>query len=116
MNYPNSTFRIKIGAPRLKQGKPLKAGKRVRAWANTRARLKKQFQAQGITTCELGYIGCARDNLLSFAHGRKRRKLEGDELETLTILACIPCHDQIERMTHEGMLVIVQSVISERGL
>ena len=99
-----------------KRGGILRAGKKVKEWDRVRAKLKKQFQAQGITTCELGYDGCKRDDYLSFAHGRKRRKLEDNELETLTILACQPCHDRIERMAHEGMLAIVQSVISERGL
>lgn len=124
----NSTFKIKSQGDAAKPSLPLlrgkrrsarstlKAGARMKAWESTRARLKVKFAAQGIVTCELGYPGCKRDDWLSFAHGRKRRKLIGDELETLTILACTPCHDVIERMAPEGMLAIVQSVISERGI
>ena len=80
-----------------------------------RARLKRQFDAAGITSCELGYPGCWKDEALGFAHGRKRRHLKGDEIETLTILVCNPCHDRIETLPAAGMLAIVKSVIAERG-
>ncbi len=94
----------------------LKAGKKTKRWQAVRAKLKVQFAAKGITSCELGYEGCKRDDWLSFAHGRKRTRLQGNELESLTILACTPCHDVIERMSPEAMLAIVRSVISERGV
>jgi hypothetical protein len=93
----------------------LKGGKKTAANKRANAKLKREFEKQGITSCELGYPGCTRDEFLSWAHGKKRRKLEGNELETLVILACINCHNRIEAMNHEGMLAIVESVVAERG-
>lgn len=92
----------------------LKPGRGTKAWTNTRARLKKKFAAMGISRCELNYAGCAFDNFLSFAHGKKRRHLEGDELETLVCLACVPCHAILERMGAEAMLFIVEQTIADR--
>lgn len=91
-------------------------GKKTLANMKANARLKRKFEALGITRCELNYIDCTRNDFLTWAHGKKRRKLEGDELETCVILACQNCHQRIERMTPEGMLGIVQSVIAERDV
>jgi hypothetical protein len=121
MNYFNSTIRIKPGAARMRRTEMkrgsvrLGAGKKTRANKKSNAARKRRFEANDLTTCELGYPGCTRDNFLSWAHGKKRRKLQGDELDKCAILACINCHDVIERMSPEGMLAIVQSVIAERG-
>jgi hypothetical protein len=122
-NYFNSTFRIKPDSLGLQRSqKPMTrtkiclwAGKKTRANMKANAKLKREFEAKGITRCELGYPGCTKDDFLSWAHGKKRRKLQGDELTSCVILACINCHDVIERMSPEGMLVIVESVIAERG-
>src|SRR5687767_7224572 len=92
----------------------LKAGRRTNDWIKVRRKLKVQYEAAGITQCELGYSGCKRDTWLSFAHGRKRRHLRGDELETLTILCCTSCHQIIEYLKPEEMLAIVQGVIAAR--
>ena len=92
----------------------LKPGRKIKAWTAERRKLKVKYAQMGITSCELGYQGCKRDDWLSFAHGRKRRKLEGDELSTLTILACVPCHDKIEFLPADEMLTIVQGVIANR--
>ena len=131
MNYFNSTFRIKPGAKTLARStKPMKrsgklrpvrkkvclwVGKKTLKWMRVRAKLKRKFDAAGITACELGYPGCWKDESLGFAHGKKRRKLIGDELETLVVLACNSCHDRIERLPAPAMMVIVESVIAERG-
>lgn len=103
-------FRLKTNKPR----RVLWVGPKTRAWINARARLKKKFAAMGITSCELGYEGCKHDDYLSFAHGKKRRHLQGDELETLVILACQNCHSRIERIPEAAMCAIVTSVIAER--
>lgn len=122
--YWNSTFRIKPDAKQMKRGGKLRPvrkkvclwiGKKTLANMKANARLKREFEAKGMTTCELGYPNRTRDDFLSWAHGKKRRKLQGDELTTCVILACINCHEVIERMSPEGMLAIVQSVITERG-
>lgn len=123
MNYFNSTFRIKPDAKPMKRGGKLRPRKKVCLWVGKKtlanmkanAQLKREFEAKGITTCELGYANCTPDDFLSWAHGKKRRKLQADELTTCVILACINCHERIERMSPDGMLAIVQSVIAERG-
>lgn len=79
-----------------------------------RRRLSAEFAERGVTSCELRYEGCKGQVMLGFAHGRKRRHLKGDELKTLVILACNPCHDKIEYLGPERMLAIVQGVIVER--
>lgn len=93
----------------------LKAGPRTKEWDRVRAILKVEFEAMGITSCELNYSGCKRDDWLSFAHGLKRRHLQGDQLKTLTILSCTPCHDVIERLPEAEMCAIVESVIENRA-
>lgn len=127
MNYFNSTFKVKPGAKSMKRGGKLKrsamklsqrpikkAGKKSKQWIVVRRRLKIEFEAIGITSCELRYEGCAGDTMLGFAHGRKRRHLKGDELEMLTILACNNCHDKIEYLGPERMLEIVERTIQQR--
>ena len=125
-NYFNSTFRIKVDADksikpprlsrvaRLRRGGKLRAGKRTNEWIAVRRRLKVQYEAAGITRCELNYDGCKRDTWLSFAHGKKRRHLQGDELETLVCLACTHCHEIIERLPEAEMCQIVKDVIQRR--
>lgn len=94
----------------------LSGGKRTKEWEQVRAILKIEYEAMGIVSCELNYEGCKRDAWLSFAHGLKRRHLQGDQLKTLTILACTPCHDVIERLPEAEMCAIVEQVIRERRL
>ncbi len=128
-NYFNSTFQIKPGASRMKRSsmprstKPMKRsgklrpiGKKSRNWIVVRRRLSVEFAALGVTSCELRYEGCQGARMLGFAHGRKRRHLKGDELETLVILACNPCHDKIEYLGPERMFEIVASTIQRRNL
>lgn len=114
----NSTFRARpiVHKQRPERKRRLWIGPKTRAWRNAVVRLKKRYTAMGITSCELRYEGCWGDEALGFAHGRKRRWLHEDELEKLCVLACNPCHDRIERIAPEEMLVIVESVIRERGL
>ena len=69
-------------------------------WSKQRAKLKKIYEAKGITSCELGFEGCWRDNALSFAHRHKRYFYSTDpellgEFEQ-TLLTCNSCHGQIE--------------------
>lgn len=74
----------------------------TKQWEKERRKLKVEFEEKGITTCELRFNGCWRDNALSFAHRHKRdwyktrgkEHLLGDFREV--ILACIPCHNKIE--------------------
>lgn len=114
-NKPMKRGTIKRGTKRLHSVRPMKKiGKRGKRWIAVRRRLSIEYAAKGITSCELHYEGCFGEGALGFAHGRKRRHLKGDELETLTILACNPCHDKIEFLPAEEMLRIVQEVITSR--
>jgi hypothetical protein len=126
----NSTFKVpesRLQRSGIKRSKPMKrsamkksqrpmnkAGKRSKQWIAVRRRLKEAFEALGITSCELRYEGCRVNGMLGFAHGRKRRHLKGDELETLVVLACNPCHDNIEYLGPERMLEIVERTIQQR--
>lgn len=93
-------------------------GKQTAENLTSNARLKVRFAALGITSCELfGFLvhDCTRDNYLTWAHGRKRRKLLEGELDTLVILACQNGHNAIEFLQPEEMLAIVQDAIERRG-
>jgi len=101
----------------MKRGtKRLKAGRKSKEWIAVRRRLSVKFAALGITSCEVRISEhCTRDRMLSWAHGKKRRLLQGDELETLVCLCCQSCHQILdERMSHEDMLATVQNVIANR--
>lgn len=98
----------------MKRGKRLNPrGKKVKAWERVRSQLKRRFAAAGILTCELRYAGCFFDDLLGFAHAKKRRKLTPEEL-WIVILACNHCHQQIEVLAPEIMEQIVMATIKAR--
>lgn len=88
-------------------------GLKTLEWDRARAKLKKQFEAAGITRCEFGYNGCWRDNGLSFAHIDKRRYLRPNELY-IVALACIVCHNELERMPRRVMRETIMAVITKR--
>lgn len=109
IGFPKPEPRIKI------KKKPYwKKGQRTMAWSIARRKLKIKFEAMGIVTCEARLEKCANDNMLSFAHIAKRRKLKEGELYTV-ILVCIPCHIIIERFGDLKMRLYVQSVIDSRN-
>jgi hypothetical protein len=64
-------------------------------------KLKRIYVEKDITVCELKFENCWRDNGLSWAHRHKRifYKSRPELLEDFnqTILACIECHQKIER-------------------
>lgn len=96
-----------------KKRKPLKrAGKKTDAWERTRKQLIPRFAAAGIMTCELGYIGCFKDNFLSFAHSMKRRRITSQEELEECILACTSCHQIAEN--RRDMTEIIRGVIARR--
>lgn len=91
----------------------IKPGKKTLAWNKAREELKKEFQAMGITTCEIKFDGCWRDNALSFAHTRKRRNVI--DLKRV-VLACIPCHDIVEKWGEAKMEIFLEDIISNRRI
>lgn len=92
----------------------IKAGKKTIAWSKIRAELKKEFEAKGITYCEVGYDGCTRNNYLSFSHGDKRRFLTNDELRNLVVVACMPCHQILEAKPRTELRAITNRIIRRR--
>ena len=88
-------------------------GKKGRAWINTRASLKKDFQRWGITSCEIRFGGCWNDNALGFAHVDKRKNLGEGEL-TKVVLACNPCHDVVEKWPSSKMREFLEKIIKDR--
>lgn len=94
---------------------PLKrAGRKTKQWEKERAKLKVRFLVMGITRCELRLRGCWGDNSLGFAHARKRRNLKPHELGEC-VLACGPCHDQIEALPESEMAATVRGIIAKRA-
>jgi hypothetical protein len=92
----------------------IKRGKKTKAWENDRRELKKEFERRGITTCEIRFSVCWNNNALSFAHIDKRRYLTRDELRQAVVLACISCHEVVERWPREKMRAYLEGIIENR--
>lgn len=96
--------------------KPLpKTGKRTQQWEKVRRNLKPKFERAGITSCELRWPGCWKDNALGFAHAKHRRNLGPGEL-SIVILVCNICHDLLDKLPDEDTEHIVMKTISERKI
>ncbi|MEA2113518.1 MAG: hypothetical protein U9P63_02575 [Patescibacteria group bacterium] len=73
---------------------------KIKEWEIARKKLKIEYENRGITTCELRFKGCWRNNALGFHHRHKRLwyyskpELLGDFDQT--ILCCNNCHQKIE--------------------
>lgn len=88
---------------------------KVQEWSKIKKIQEKAFEKAGITECELKLTMCKPKAFLSFAHGKKRKDLVGNELANLIVLACQPCHEHIEyKITKEQMLKVVQDTIMAR--
>lgn len=105
--------RLKPSTVPMRRSPMKRRGKKTKAWDSKRAELKIEFEAIGITTCELRYENCANDDFLGFAHAAKRRKLKSEDLGHV-ILACNPCHDKIEFLPPEQMKRIVDTICQQR--
>jgi hypothetical protein len=75
-----------------------------------------RFAEMGLLgVCEAKLPGCWPNGRLTWAHGKKDRKLTMDERKNLVIRACTVCHRYMdEEMSHQEMLEFVQSVIAKR--
>ena len=91
--------------------KTIKPGKKTLAWNKTRAELKIEFEDMGITSCELQFPECTRDNFLGFAHTKKRRYVT--DLKRV-VLACTNCHQTVEYTP--DMEMVLENVIANRKL
>lgn len=91
-----------------------RAGKKTIAWDAERAKLKVRFLSMGITSCELKYQGCWRDNALGFAHSKKRNDIQKPHELSEVCLACSPCHQKIELLPKKEMAKVVRDIIHAR--
>lgn len=88
-------------------------GKKTQEWETARKELKKIFEKNGTTKCELQLEGCWKKKALGFAHKDKRRNLSVDDLMDVALL-CNPCHAIIEAKPREEMAKIVDDIIAKR--
>lgn len=91
-----------------------KAGTKTKTWVEIRDMLKAKFFHAGITECELRLNKiCWKDNALSFAHSKKRRKMTEDDIKEVALL-CQPCHLEIEYKPE--MENIIKGIIAARKI
>lgn len=89
-----------------------KSGKKTKTWVEVRDMLKARFYHAGIRECELRLKDiCWKDNALSFAHSKKRRKMTEEDITEVALL-CQPCHLEIEYKP--DMENIIKGIISTR--
>lgn len=94
----------------MKRGKPLRRVSKNNWWERLRPKLKIEFARAFITRCEI----CGTDNMLGFAHSKKRRCIATREQQQEVILICHPDHDRIEVMHHAMMAGVVRGIIANR--
>jgi hypothetical protein len=93
----------------------LGAGRRTREWNRVWQWLKPRLEARGRTHCEFDHLPHQCSGILTPAHSRKRRKMEGDEIYEVAI-ACTNAHQILdERLNHEQMYVCVNYAIERAG-
>lgn len=88
-----------------------KIGKKARAWAKVRAQLKREFEAVGITRCEV----CGTSDNLGFAHRLKRRHITTEAELRIVALLCNRDHDAIELLGEEKMRPAIEAIIERRA-
>lgn len=106
----------KAGEEKPRTGQPrLKAGRRMKDWARVWAWLKPRLEAAGRTRCEFDHVPHVCSNILTPAHSKKRREMEGNEIYEVA-LACTNVHKLLdEKMSHEAMYVSVNYAIERAG-
>lgn len=117
MNYWNSTFQIREGRTPLRSSKQMnKVGKKGKLREKVNGPNRIRFAEMGLLgVCEAKLPGCWPNGRLTWAHGKKDRKLSMEERKYLVIRACTVCHHQMdEQMRPEEMLTFVQDVIANR--
>ncbi len=95
--------------------KRMGAGPRMREWRRVWAWLKPRLEAAGRTHCEFDHLPHQCSGILTPAHSKKRRKMEGDDIYAVAI-ACTNAHQILdERLNHEQMEVCVDYAIERAG-
>lgn len=117
-----------VGKTEAKKPKAIKKlGDKGLEWEAAKDELGPAFLAAGIDYCEVTryllkqpeYADIAKSFRPNFfhqwAHGKKRKELQDNELLTLVVKCCHDAHDFIEyKVGKEEMLRIVTAVIKER--
>ena len=99
----------------LERGGPVnRRGPKTREWERERRSLKCEFNARGITRCELGLPGCMGDDGLGFAHRRKRRNITTIAELRMVCLLCNFCHLIIELQGEAKMFRVIDRIIRQR--
>lgn len=95
--------------------KRLEPGKKTKAWASAWRWLKSELEKRGRTKCEFYFIQHECCDILTPAHSKKRRLIQGDEIYHVAI-ACSVVHQILdEKMTHAEMEAAVMRAIEENG-
>lgn len=99
----------------MKRGGKLKAGRRMKAWQKAWRFLKPEFEKRGRTSCEFGFIDHECSHILTPAHSRKRRMMQGNDVFAVA-LACTRIHDFLDlKCTHAEMQAFVEEAINLAG-
>lgn len=100
---------------RMRRGTVKRAGRRTIEWQAAWKFLKPRLEAAGRTRCELSFIPHICSSILTPAHSKKRRLMQGDDIYMICI-ACSVGHQILdERMSHENMHTAVMRAINEHG-
>ena len=109
-----------IPKPFPKGKKPRKfigAGVKTQNWNEGRDDLKKKFGGWGITSCEIKFEGCLKDNFLGFAHTERRQHLTPEDVRNAdkVVLACQPCHNTVDfEMARKESKDLLEGIIKNR--
>jgi len=94
----------------------IRPGKKSEEWYKVRKELVKEFYEKGITSCEIGLLGCTKTLYLGFAHTKKRRYVT--DLKRV-VLACHSCHHKVEYFckenTGKNMEAYLEGIIKNRN-
>ncbi len=89
-------------------------GKKTTQWEGERAKLIEEFANMDITSCEIKFEGCWKNNALGFAHIDKRKNLRPEDLPSV-VLACTPCHQTVEAWNNIRMRKFLLEIIKKRN-
>jgi len=105
----------KVLAWKRRSSKPLpKKGKKGKAWDKAKKDVDAEAVEAGAMSCELRYPGCTGSMFLTRAHSKKRRNITSEEELRECIMACVSCHEIIERKPESEMCDIVRKVRKNR--
>lgn len=101
--------------PMRRTTKRLGPGKKTKAWVSVWRWLKAELEKRDRTKCEFRFITHTCSQILTPAHSKKRRMIQGDEIYYVAI-ACSVVHTILdEKMSREDMETAVMRAINENG-